>query len=208
MDARNDHFFQPMSLLKLPLSELPQVRIQIDHLCSHSNANLLQIVFTLRAVQQPSSIPVNLASLHLMQRTSGMFISSVRTLVQNTGNISEYLSALRKLYEAGNIVNQVADGAVPFPQNEQLIRDGISLEFRYFERRWFFPVMLIQHPQRCLVPISWKRGICLTQYFFQGRARSALCMFALTIYLPNEVALFPCPNRSSLVQTDPGRAQF
>jgi len=40
--------------------------------------------------------------------------------------------ALRKLYEAENIVNQVADGNIPYPENEKSTRDGISLEFRYF----------------------------------------------------------------------------
>ncbi|KAF8494576.1 HlyB/MsbA family ABC transporter [Russula emetica] len=99
-------------LLQLPLSELPQ------------------IVFTLRAVQQPSSIPVSLTSLHLVQRTSSLFLDNVRTLLQQTGTVSGRLSALRKLYEAGNIPNQVMDGTVPFPENAQSIRDGISLEFR------------------------------------------------------------------------------
>ncbi|KAI9507419.1 HlyB/MsbA family ABC transporter [Russula earlei] len=112
MSRQSDRSFHPVRLLRLPLSELPQ------------------IVFTLRAVQQPSSIPVSLASLHLMQRTSGSFIHSVRLLLQQTGNVSGQLSALRKLYEAGNITNQVVDGTVPFPQNTQSIRDGICLEFR------------------------------------------------------------------------------
>jgi len=112
IDACGDRVYQPVRLLKLPLSELPQ------------------IVFTLRAVQQPSSIPVSLAYLHLVQRTSSLFMDNVRTLLQQTGNVSERLSALRKLYEAGNIPNQVIDGTVPFPENEQSIRDGISLEFR------------------------------------------------------------------------------
>jgi hypothetical protein len=58
-------------------------------------------------------------------------MDNVRTLLQQTGNVSERLSALRKLYEVGNIPNQVIDGAVPFPENGQSIRDGISLEFRY-----------------------------------------------------------------------------
>ncbi|KAH9054296.1 HlyB/MsbA family ABC transporter [Lactarius vividus] len=103
---------QPMRLLRLPLGELPQ------------------IVFTLRAVQQPMSIPVSLVSLHLVQRASGSFMGSVRTLLEQTGNMSERLSALRQLYEAGNIQNKVGDGATPFPENEQSIRDGITIEFR------------------------------------------------------------------------------
>ncbi|KAH9164213.1 HlyB/MsbA family ABC transporter [Lactarius sanguifluus] len=109
---------QPMRLLRLPLGELPQ------------------IVFTLRAVQQPMSIPVSLASLHLMQRASGLFMGSVRTLLEQTGNMSERLSALRQLYEAGNIANNVADGTTPFPENEQSIRDGIAIEFRNVSFRY------------------------------------------------------------------------
>ncbi|KAH8996475.1 HlyB/MsbA family ABC transporter [Lactarius hatsudake] len=109
---------QPMRLLRLPLGELPQ------------------IVFTLRAVQQPMSIPVSLASLHLVQRASGSFMGSVRTLLEQTGNMSERLSALRQLYEAGNIANNVADGATPFPENEQSIRDGIAIEFRNVSFRY------------------------------------------------------------------------
>jgi hypothetical protein len=69
-----------------------------------------------------------------------MFIDNVRTLLQQTGNVSERLSALRKLYGAGNIPNQVEDGTVPFPENGQSIRDGISLEFRYVVCCWFSPV--------------------------------------------------------------------
>jgi len=59
-------------------------------------------------------------------------MDNFRTLLGQTWNISERLMALRKLYEAENIVNQVADGNIPYPENEKSIRDGISLEFRYF----------------------------------------------------------------------------
>jgi hypothetical protein len=72
-------------------------------------------------------------------------MENVSALLRQTGSVSQRLSALRKLYEAGNIVNHVADGTVPFPENEQSIRDGISLEFRYFVSCLFFPVVLIRH---------------------------------------------------------------
>jgi hypothetical protein len=123
--------FRPMRLLRLPLGELPQVRPWID-LVSHLDLRCLQIVFTLRAVQQPLSIPVSLASLHLVQRASSSFFGSVHSLLVQTGNMSDRWSALRQLYEAGNIANTVADGTTPFPENEQSIRDGIAVEFRYF----------------------------------------------------------------------------
>jgi hypothetical protein len=67
-------------------------------------------------------------------------MGNVRMLLYQTRNVSEQLSALRKLYEAGNIPNQVIDGTVPFPENGQSIRDGISLEFRYFVYCWFSPI--------------------------------------------------------------------
>ena len=130
--SHNDRAFRPTSLLKLPLIELPQARLQQTRLLLTPNLTSLQIVFTLRAVQQPSSIPVSLASLHLVQRSSILFMDSLRTLLDQTGSLSERMTALRRLYEAGNIANQVVDGKVPFPENEQSICDGISLEFRYF----------------------------------------------------------------------------
>jgi hypothetical protein len=132
MHNHNDQAFRPMSLIKLPLIELPQVRLPQSRLLLTPDLTSLQIVFTLRAVQQPSSIPVSLASLHLVQRSSMLFVDSLRTLFDQTGSLSERMTSLRRLYETGNITNQVVDGNAPFPENEQSIRDGISLEFRYF----------------------------------------------------------------------------
>jgi hypothetical protein len=132
MQNHNNQAFRPMNLLKLPLTELPQARLQQNRLLLTPKLMSLQIVFTLRAVQQPSSIPVSLASLHLVQRSSILFMDSLRTLLDQTGSLSERMSALRGLYEAGNVANQIVDGNVPFPENEQSICDGISLEFRYF----------------------------------------------------------------------------
>jgi hypothetical protein len=65
-----------------------------------------------------------------MQEASDLFMNHVRTLLTQTGNFSEQLLDLRKLFEASNIPNKIADGIVPFPENQQLVRDGISLEFR------------------------------------------------------------------------------
>jgi hypothetical protein len=93
---------------------------------------MLQVFFALRAVQQPSTIPISLASLHLMEEASDLFMTHVTTLLSQTGNFSEQLLDLRKHFEAGNITNKIADGTTPFPENQQSIRDGISLELKYF----------------------------------------------------------------------------
>ncbi|KAI0267129.1 HlyB/MsbA family ABC transporter [Gloeopeniophorella convolvens] len=167
-ESVSDGAFRPIRLLKLPLNELPQ------------------IVFTLRAVQQPSSIPVSLASLHLMQRTSSTFLSSVRALLNQTGNVSEELSTLRKLYEAGNIENQIPDGSVPFPENEQSIRDGISLEFRDVSFR--YP----GSEEYALRGISFKvrPGQLCVIVGSNGSGKSTILKLIARIYDPTEGSIF------------------
>ena len=76
------------------------------------------------------SIPVSLASLHLLQQSLRTFTARINYITQNAGSISAHLSDLRKLYEAENIANKIVDGATPFPENAQSMGDGISLEFR------------------------------------------------------------------------------
>ena len=120
--------FEPIHLLKVPLSELPQVR-SLKH-PTFSKLMSFQIIFTLQVVRKPTSIPVSLASLHLLQRSLGAFAARIKIILQNAGSVSTQLSELRKLYEAENIENKVVDGTTPFPENAQSIGDGISLEFR------------------------------------------------------------------------------
>jgi len=89
-----------------------------------------QIIFTLQVVQKPSSIPVSLASLHLLQQSSSTFVARIHDILRDMESISSRLSDLRKLYEAENIPNKIVDGTIPCPENAQSIDDGISLEFR------------------------------------------------------------------------------
>jgi hypothetical protein len=123
--------FRPLRMIWIPLCELPLVRSP-KTVSTSADLTLLQIIFALRAVRQPSTIPISLASLHLMKDASDSFMNHVRTLASETGNLSDQLLDLRKHFEAGNITNKIVDGTIPFPENQQLIRDGISLEFRYF----------------------------------------------------------------------------
>ncbi|KAH9060046.1 HlyB/MsbA family ABC transporter [Lactarius vividus] len=110
--SRRNETFEPIRLLRVPIQELPQ------------------IIFTLQVVQKPSSIPVSLASLHLLQQSSSTFMMRIHEILQDVESVSTRLSSLRKLYEAESIANKVADGTIPFPENAQSIGDGISLEFR------------------------------------------------------------------------------
>jgi hypothetical protein len=44
--------------------------------------------------------------------------------------MAEQLASVRRLYEIENISNKVVDGREPYPENEQKLKDGISVEFR------------------------------------------------------------------------------
>jgi hypothetical protein len=131
--------FRPLRLFWIPLCELPLVRSHETVALYKLISGWLQIVFALRAVQQPSTIAISLASLHLMKDSSDSFMSHVQTLLSETENLSDKLLDLRKHFESVNITNKIVDGTNPFPENQQLIRDGISLEFRYFWLSLQFP---------------------------------------------------------------------
>ena len=122
--------FKPVDLLAVALQELPQVRLLTC--LTFSSLMSFQIVFTLQVVKKPASIPVSLASLHLLQQSISTFTWRMHDISENVGSIASRLSDLRRLYEAENIPNKVVDGMTPFPENAQSISDGISLEFRYF----------------------------------------------------------------------------
>jgi hypothetical protein len=119
------------SLIREPLRELPQAsKMQRMVLCIVDPLIVLQIVFTLRAVQYPTSIPLSLASLHLIRENAQSFSSSIFALLDETSNMAEQLASVRKLYEIENIPNKVVDGREPFPENQQTLNNGISVEFR------------------------------------------------------------------------------
>jgi hypothetical protein len=89
-----------------------------------------QVVFTLRAVQYPSSIPVSLVSLGLIQETSASFSGIFNEFLYHVGSVADRLSSLRKLYEAVNIANKIPDGNLSWPENPQTLCMGVSVEFR------------------------------------------------------------------------------
>ncbi|CAL1697352.1 unnamed protein product [Somion occarium] len=93
-------------------------------------AEMPQIVFALRAVQYPASIPVSLTTLHLVTQTVSTFTFSFWRLIEQTGSIADQMATVRKLYDVLKVPNQVVDGTVPFPEDEQKLKTGVSLEFR------------------------------------------------------------------------------
>ncbi|RPD64048.1 HlyB/MsbA family ABC transporter [Lentinus tigrinus ALCF2SS1-6] len=93
--------------------------------------HLPQIAFTVAALKRPKNMPESLASLNLVQAATRGFASSVFEMFARTQHIRSQLTALRDLYEMGNIPNIVPDGTLPFPVDpSDKTGSGISVEFR------------------------------------------------------------------------------
>ena len=106
-----------------------------------------QVIFSLRAVQQPIAIPLSLASLHLITQSTNTFSYTAFSLYDETGAITEKLSAVRLLYEIIKIPNRVKveisektslgvdyddpSLGIAFPEVQQSLNCGVSIEFRH-----------------------------------------------------------------------------
>lgn len=53
------------------------------------------------------------------------------SLFNTTTSVVDTLSTIRKLYEMMELKNRVPDGLMPYPEDQQALRTGISIEFRY-----------------------------------------------------------------------------
>ena|ERR1700731_817742 len=89
-----------------------------------------QVIFTLRAVQYPASIPVSLASLDLVRQATTAFSTVISLLLKETSSIAEAFDNVRKLYEIASIPNKVIDGGESFPEDRNALYYGLSIEFR------------------------------------------------------------------------------
>jgi hypothetical protein len=108
-------------------------------------------VFTLRAVQYPATIPISLASFNLIQDTAYTFSRAIVRLVEETSTVAEVLGNVRKLYGIADIPNQVSEGSEPFPEDQQSLLFGISVEFRWVLFPWlaWLIVVIVVHKGMC-----------------------------------------------------------
>lgn len=88
---------------------------------------------------------MSLASLNLIQQTTTTFSLSVYRFIVQTGSIAEKLENIRKLYDAANIKNRIEDGTVPFPEDMQKLKHGITVEFRSVQSSWTCRSFLSKH---------------------------------------------------------------
>ncbi|KAJ7583265.1 P-loop containing nucleoside triphosphate hydrolase protein [Mycena floridula] len=104
--------------------------LQIHELSSGILEILPQIVFSLRAAQYPATIPTSLVSLNLVTSAAEQFIFTVSNVVNSGSMAANRFITVRRLYECTEIPNKVSDATVPFPENQQTLKEGISVEFR------------------------------------------------------------------------------
>ncbi|KAG2343934.1 P-loop containing nucleoside triphosphate hydrolase protein [Suillus weaverae] len=91
---------------------------------------LPQIVLTFRVLKNPMTTPISLASLILIKQVFQPFSNTNFLLSIPLSALANNLSEIRNLYEIENLQNKVVDGTEPFPENQQSLTSGISVEFR------------------------------------------------------------------------------
>jgi hypothetical protein len=124
------------------------------------------------------SIPLSLASLTLIKQTSQAFTSTLFSLFGESYSLAERFKDVRKLYEFENVLNKVVDGTELFPEDQQSIRSGISLEFRCLDHSSLrVGVSEVYLYQKCIVPVPWCREVCSPSCFVQDHSWSALRMY-------------------------------
>ncbi|KAF8624812.1 hypothetical protein AX15_005699 [Amanita polypyramis BW_CC] len=102
----------------------------INTLIKEPIQHLPQVIFTLRAVQYPTSVPLMFASLNLVTKTTNDFAYTIFSLVDNSDSIMDRVASIRNLYEIIGLPNKIPDGTVPYPENQRSLEMGMSIEFR------------------------------------------------------------------------------
>ncbi|KAI0770936.1 P-loop containing nucleoside triphosphate hydrolase protein [Trametes elegans] len=103
---------------------------QIEPRTKYLNLINVQVLFTLQAMLYPSSMPMLLASSHMVQETTRTFTMNMFRLLDSSHSIAREFGNVRKLYAVATIPNKVEDGTAPFPEDSAQVRSGIALEFR------------------------------------------------------------------------------
>jgi hypothetical protein len=129
------------------------------------------MIFTLGVVQKPMTFLLSLASFILVEYTSRSFISSQFSSLEEF-SLARQFANIRNLYEVENVENKVVDGIESFPENQQTLRSGVSVEFRLIGICCFIQALLNHVCQECIVPVPWCREVCSPKRIIQDRGRS------------------------------------
>ncbi|KAG1845093.1 hypothetical protein DFJ58DRAFT_512399 [Suillus subalutaceus] len=132
---------------------------------------LPQIIFVLYVVQKSTTILLSLASFILIEYA---FRSFMPTKLFSIKTLAKQFTMVRKLYEIENVENKVVDGVESFPENQQTLRSGVSVEFRLIGISRFIQAFLNHVCQECIVPVPWCRVVCSPKCIIQDWCGSTL----------------------------------
>ncbi|KAG1880462.1 P-loop containing nucleoside triphosphate hydrolase protein [Suillus tomentosus] len=143
---------------------------------------LPQIVFALRVVENPMTTPLSLASFLFIKQAFNPSSDTDFSTPQMLSALAYRLSRASEVYEIENIRNEVVDGTEPFPENQQSLANGISVEFRNVS---------FQYPgrDRCaLRNVSFKieAGQLCVVVGVNGSGKSTILKLISRIYDPTE----------------------
>ncbi|KAF5332651.1 hypothetical protein D9611_005204 [Ephemerocybe angulata] len=92
--------------------------------------SLSQIYTCLQVVDSVSSAPFSLATLQLVNSTVSAISDKLFSLRSDLESVSERVQDIREYYQLLETPNKIADGSIPFPENQRDISQGISVEFK------------------------------------------------------------------------------
>jgi hypothetical protein len=104
--------------------------------------------------------PLYLASLILIKQAFNLFSNRGLPTSGMLSTLAIHLSTAHDVYEIENIQNRIVDGTEPFPENQQSLAGGISVEFRLVVIRYFIESFPMYVCQKCFVPLPWCRQSC------------------------------------------------
>lgn len=111
------------------------------------------------------TILLSLASFILIEHTSHSFVSNQSFSLEFS--LAKQFANIRMLYEIENVKNKVVDGTESFPEDQQSLRSGVSVEFRLISIRCFIRAFLRHVCQGCIVPVPWCREVCSPKCIIQ-----------------------------------------
>ncbi|KAJ7583266.1 P-loop containing nucleoside triphosphate hydrolase protein [Mycena floridula] len=153
----------------------------LEHLASDLVEILPQMVFSLRAVQYPATIPTSLVSLNLVTNAAQEFMFTMHTVVYSGTSVVQRFIALRRLYEVVEIPNKVSDANCPLSGKQQTLKDGVAVEFS---------IQIVRHmPCEMSPSVSPKGELCVI-VGGNGSGKSTILKLISRLYDPVEGDIF------------------
>ncbi|KDQ19846.1 hypothetical protein BOTBODRAFT_379709 [Botryobasidium botryosum FD-172 SS1] len=95
-----------------------------------------ELFIAARALKAPSTIPVSLASLKVLQEKASTLSSLAFVIWRESQSLLSQFRAIRNFYEIINIPNKVVDGNEPYPIDTKDGKVGAAIEFKNVSFRY------------------------------------------------------------------------